>query len=589
MKHRPFLSLLCLSLLSGLPFAGLSGEPAALAPAEQAEQYAAEVAKTVVELQPFSQTRSQPVCGPDGRCGTATLIDLSPQIGVWYLLRLAWEGGEEHYYHLENAAPGRQLVALDAGFADGLLLESDGARHHCPLWSGPMLSEAASEATPYASLCGGRLYLHNAVRGRRSDLEAVVEFLRDHVWGGEEVVTLAKETLLRDQGREQAEIEGKEPPVLAPAHGGLPSQARLGADNVGREIGRGSLDIAVDAPAWSDLPLGAWTPARDVAGVYLSLMTPEAIAPQILQSRRDHANALDAKESSALVYLIAFDLNRYTLGFGLGTDHPQVGWSPRVPADQLDTTLPGPDGIADIKPLIATGMIPPSVAAQTVGSFAGGFKRYHGAFHYGDLSRQNHGSHYGFIQEGVVLSKLQPGLATLYMLDDGSVHMQTWSKEDNQLLARIRYARQNGVPVVEWDAATAQPVPGALVNNWGAGNWSGSAEKSLRTVRAAACMQQNPPHDYLIYAYFSNATPSAMARVLQAYDCRYAMQFDINAPILTYLALYPGGGREPAVQYLVQPMSEADRTTNGRPVPRFLGLPDNRDFFYVVRRGDETL
>jgi hypothetical protein len=65
------------------------------------------------------------------------------------------------------------------------------------------------------------------------------------------------------------------------------------------------------------------------------------------------------------------------------------------------------------------------------------------------------------------------------------------------------------------------------------------------------------------------------------------MQLDINAPILTYLAIYAGDGAEPGVQYLVRAMSEADQKVQGRSVPRFLGLPDNRDFFYLTRRRSE--
>jgi hypothetical protein len=38
------------------------------------------------------------------------------------------------------------------------------------------------------------------------------------------------------------------------------------------------------------------------------------------------------------------------------------------------------------------------------------------------------------------------------------------------------------------------------------------------------------------------------------------------------------------VQYLVQAMIEADQKAQDQPVPRFLGLPDNRDFFYLTRR-----
>ena len=103
-------------------------------------------------------------------------------------------------------------------------------------------------------------------------------------------------------------------------------------------------------------------------------------------------------------------------------------------------------------------------------------------------------------------------------------------------------------------------------------------------MRAGVCLQETQQTRYLVYAYFSNATPSAMARVFQAYGCHYAMQLDINAPILTYLAVYAGDNEAQPVEYLVQAMSEADRNLDGMPVPRFIGLPDSRDFFYLMRR-----
>jgi hypothetical protein len=31
-------------------------------------------------------------------------------------------------------------------------------------------------------------------------------------------------------------------------------------------------------------------------------------------------------------------------------------------------------------------------------------------------------------------------------------------------------------------------------------------------------------------------------------------------------------------------MAEVDKKAAGSPIPRFLGLPDDRDFFYLVRR-----
>lgn len=584
---RLFIGILLATCALGVQHLALSDNmgPGATAQ-EQAKQYAADVPKTIVELQQFRRTQEQPVVGPAGRHGTATLINLNPLINDWYLLVLDWGDGIKAYYHLQNAAPDTQEVTLDSGFHAGLMLSSGAERHSCDLWGGPTLDDATAKPIPYAPLCDARLYLHNAVRGRRSNLEEAVEFLRDHVWGGEKLVTIAKQTVLRNAGREQAALGGGTTEMLSEA-ASMPAPARLNSAFAETQVNRGSLGISVAAPDGAEFAVGQWTPTRDVKGAYLSLIAPEAIAPEILSSSRDRANTLDAKESSALVYLIAFDLHRFELGFGVGTDHPRVDWSARLPDAVRLKTLPGPDGIDSVRPLITTGMIPPEATARAVAAFTGGFKRFHGAFMYGDLAMRNHGSHYGFIQEGVVLSKLQPGLSTLYSLRDGSVHMHAWTEADNHQLAEVRYARQNGVPLVEWDPTAGEPIPGELVKRWGAGNWSGSEEESLRTVRAGVCLQRRPGAEYLIYAYFSNATPSAMARVFQAYSCHHAMQLDINAPILTYLAIYAGNGREPEVQYLVQAMSEADQKVRERTIPRFLGLPDNRDFFYLLRRGGE--
>jgi hypothetical protein len=129
------------------------------------------------------------------------------------------------------------------------------------------------------------------------------------------------------------------------------------------------------------------------------------------------------------------------------------------------------------------------------------------------------------------------------------------------------------------------------VRSWGLGNWSGALVirtdpqgtqtrgAELRSVRAGACLQRSAGHRFLVYAYFSAATPSAMARVFQAYGCDYAMLLDMNSPELTYAALV---GREGlAVEHLNQAMAESDP---GRGVYRFLNANDNRDFFAVLRR-----
>jgi hypothetical protein len=75
-----------------------------------------------------------------------------------------------------------------------------------------------------------------------------------------------------------------------------------------------------------------------------------------------------------------------------------------------------------------------------------------------------------------------------------------------------------------------------------------------------------------------------MARVFQAYGCREAMQLDINALEHTYLAIYTHRENRVLVQHLIRGMDVLDRSSRGQVVPRFLGFPDDRDFFYLMRR-----
>jgi len=319
------------------------------------------------------------------------------------------------------------------------------------------------------------------------------------------------------------------------------------------------------------------------SGCYTSVIQPKLIRSTILSSYAGSINHLDTIETSSLVYLVAFDLDCFNIGYAPGTENPRVGWSSRVPPSMRNLQMPGPDGIGSISPVIPAGLIRPDLGRATVATFTGGFKREHGAFRYGELSLRNHGSHYGFVENGVVFSKLQPGLATILILNNGAVVMKTWRESDSGLLAGIRHARQNGVPLIELDPASRTPMPGRLVRQWGQGNWSGSADEKLRTLPGGLALVESQRRHFLLYAVFSDATPSAMARVFQAYGTRYAMLLDMNALEHT-CAVYGRTGSEIAIDHLIKGMSQLDQVTSGHIVPRFLGYPDNRDFFYVMRR-----
>jgi hypothetical protein len=560
--------------------------PSAAQLTRQAAEYRAEKAKTILELQAFRSETTLPIEAPDGRVGAVTLTDLNPYANGWYLL--SFDGGtaaERRTYHLENPRPREGSIALVSADRQAARLAIGDRGAPCALeWAGrsPGALEAASRTgLPYAPLCEGRLYLRNPVAGRRTSLERVAEFLRDHVWGGEQVVAFVKDEFYRDAFLEEP-VPHRAPAQPAPdAH--APLTAAIAATSAGLAVVPEQLGIELAAPG-PDLVVGEWYPARDLDGVYLSVVTPATLDRSILPGSPVVVKPLDAVESRALVYLVAFDLARFELHFALGTDHPRVGWSERVPPAVHDASLPGPDGIGNPAPLVTNGMVSPAEVSRTVATVTGGFKREHGAFRYGRLSLENHGSHYGFIEQGVVFSKLQPGLATVRAMDDGRVELETWSAAGEARLPQIRSARQNGVPLIEFDRAQGRGVPGALVDNWGAGNWSGSAKGDLRTLRAGLCLQASEAGRFLVYGYFSDATPSAMARVFQAYRCQYALHLDMNALEHTYLALYVSRGRQRLVQHLIQGMDVLDQGTGKSYAPRFIGFPDNRDFFFLTRR-----
>ncbi len=545
--------------------------------------------KTIVDLQPFRETSQLRVKGKAGQEGTVTLVNLNPRINAWYLLELTWDGGAGGTsYHLENPNPGGRKVAVEQTYPAGIVIFEGGRRYPCEISWGERpnaLEKAKASAQVYSPLCDGRIYLRNAATGHRTTLEGATEFLREHVWGGENIIALGH-ILLGDVHREagKTQAEGK-------AAGGAPAQfndrplaAMIDERFASQALARGSLGIATEKAAPAGLSPGAWYPAEGNPGVFVSIVQPNLIDAALFKTYTGRVNALDGTEAGSLCYSVAFDLDRFVLGYALGTEHPQVGWSAHMLASMRDPKLPGPDGIGTISPLVATGLVSPQDAPRTVATFTGGFKRAHGAFKYGDLALRNYGTHYGFLEDGVVLSKLQPGLSTMFTLDDGTFAMKTWTEADNAVLARIRHARQNGVPLIEFDAGSKAGVPGALVNRWGPGNWSGSQDMKLRTMRSGAALARNGAKRFLIYSVFTAATPSAMARVFQAYRCEYAMLLDMNALEHTYFALYRRAGSKLMVEHLIQQMKAVDKSASGEVVPRFLGYPDNRDFFYITRR-----
>jgi len=561
--------------LAGLPSPG------------QIEDYRANRLKSVVELQQFRELTRQTV-GVAGRPAVASLIDLNPRFGTWYLLRLEPPDGPSATYHLENPSGAR--LRLDPAYRSGIVIERRGSdsneRFPCELWpagTATPLAAARSSRVAYAPLCGGQLFLRNPVEGHRTPKELVVDLLRDHVWQGEELTVLVRDLFYRDAYLATSSlVTAPVKPPGEPPSGPVPPRVSPAAFD--RLLVPVNLGIGLGGGAVGRVAVGRWYPAQDNPGIFVTTLRPDLVSPEVIEKQKGRVSALDPVESAALVYLVAFDLEQFDLGFRVGTDHPRVGWSDMVLPAVRDDALTGPDGIETIEPLVRTGMLSPTEASRVAATFTGGFKRAHGAFRVSDLAMIDHGSHYGFVENGVVLSKLQPKLATVVVFDDGRVDLRTWTRQDDALLPRIRYARQNGVAILERDADSQRTVPGSRVRDWGPGNWSGSADKQLRTLRAGLCLQESQGKQFLVYGYFSSATPSAMARVFQAGGCRYAMLLDMNALEHTYMAVYRTQGSRLLTQHLIDGMEVVDGSRDGQPLPRFVSIADNRDFFYLLRR-----
>ncbi len=519
--------------------------------------------------------------------GSATLINLNPNINAWYVFERLKPNGTTESYHLENAFPESQWLRLDD--ESGLVLVKDSGSIQCALWQpgvDSLLFYAQKAERPFVELCDGRVYLRNRVEGRRTRKEWVTDLLRDRVRYGEQITNFVKERFFRDRYRQTGQSHHQESRDEDSGEQNHPARLRCLTEAGSLTLTTPELNFTIAAESGGGIKPGRWYPIPGYSGIFLSGVTPKLVEEEPSWVQRGLISPLEDKELSALVYLVAFDLSMFDLGFALGTDHPRVGWSDRVPESSRDPQLPGPDGFSDVFPLVRTGKINPREVTKVAATFAGGFKRVHGAFKWGDMAQGNFGTHYGFVVNGVVFSTLQDGLATLVVYDDNRVDIKTWGKDDEASLPRVRYARQNGVPLLEPDTVSGDPRPGKFVRDWARGNWSGSESKQLRTLRAGVCIQETADTRFLIYAYFSAATPSTMARVFNACDCRYAMHLDMNAPEHTYLAIYRVEGSEFVVQRLIKEMAEVDPPVDGVELPRYIGYSDNRDFFYLLRKDD---
>jgi hypothetical protein len=542
---------------------------------------------TVVAIQPFQRTTS--VTLPDQ--SRLWLVDINPNVrGRYLLIRQRPGQSDQTLVDIENPVHEQVVTLADSG----LMVAQGEVKVACTFRTVDGRDLFGSMSQPFTPFCDSRLLVRSKQTGYRTTEEAAVSLLRGIGGGmGESLINFYKSTMGQDANLERAGTAQASPDQSdVPTAAELPRRAQINAKDANTVFPVHRMAVQVAKPASrTALRPGIWYPAASQPDVAVSMIAPRQIDSAIMQRNTNLVHSLDDVESDALVYLMAFDMSAYTIDYRVGTDHPGVEWSSRPSLSRGSSN--GPDGFDNVRPLARVGMVPPQDLSRLAAVFIGGFKRDHGAFRYGPLAQVNQGSHYGFVENGVVLSRLQPGLSTLIGRTDGSIELRTWTERDAATMDTVRFARQNGMPLVETDA-NGSIVPGSTVRNWGVGNWSGALVVSkdpggndqrsaqLRTLRGGVCMQTHAGRSWLIYGYFTAATPSAMVRVFQAYGCNYAMLLDMNAPALAYAALYANNGKSGLrAEYLNDSMWDAEP---GKGHYRFLSANDNRDFFAVLRR-----
>lgn len=517
--------------------------------------------QTQALAQPLALQESQIIEAPQEQ-GKIELINLNRYINKWFLLKN--RGSKPAIFHIENISTRHTLQLTPTGLA--LKEQKTGKIIACPLWKTPETSlwqqDFTAHKNPFRVMCDGLLYLRlkrNSTT-KLSLTEWATEILRKREFG-ENLINFFKPFIVSLKAEEAVVGSGNLVTSLLGQPLKLLGAALNKTQNQTVEKKNHHLGI-ITQDSDKKMLFGHWYPTDLYQDIFVSLMSPALIEQSIMDSYPQRVNTLATSEENKLVYLTAYDLSQYTVRYVHGTQYPGISAAAKAQDPNLEQ-------------LNLIGSIPPYHMQKAVSVFIGGYKMKHGTFKYGP----HQGKRYGYIENGVALSPLQADLATLYITNDDKIQISSWpaAKEKQDALRKtIVSARQNGVLIID----KGQPTP--YVNKWGHGNWSGDANGNLRTLRSAVCLQQFAGKQYLVFAAFTGATPSAMARVLQSYKCQTAMQLDMNAYMYLHNAIFKmnADNKNLTVQYLHKEMEYPKGTKH----PRFLLDNNNRDFFFVMKK-----
>ncbi|MDD9950561.1 MAG: hypothetical protein OXT67_03255 [Zetaproteobacteria bacterium] len=501
---------------------------------------------------------------------TYRLYQLNPFINRWFILEVNSPTHTQRF-HLENPTMSKSVQLHKAGL---LISKRFGISHTCVLWDkkGPnfISSKLKQHANPYYSICGNELFmrLHRSSETKLSMTEWSTSLLRKTSFG-ESIINIVKPIAVQlsaetiedeDTQRKNVQMDIlkkgahlRPPPIRRK----LQSAATLNPDSH-------SLGIE-PAQKSKDIYLGHWYPTKMYNDIYVSLFLPNMIPGALQDAQAKNLWPMLEKEDSSLVYAVAYDLSNYGVRYISGTTQPLTSNSIRK------------FGRANFlrKYVVRVGNVPPFDILDSVAVFIGGFKTRHSTIQQGP----HKGKTYGFVEGGVSLSPLQPGLATLHTNVDHQVNISAWPaslEQHQQMRKTTESARQNGVLILE------NGHPTTLVKSWRGGNWSADVHGMRQSLRSGVCTATNgSKRDFLIFFAFTLSTPSTMARVMQSYGCRNAMHLDMNALMYLHNAIYAVNEKsEIKIQYLHKEMLYPPKLKRHRYI-----LDNNlRDFFYVYRK-----
>ena len=499
------------------------------------------------------------------------LINLNPYINRWFVLEFV--GKKRYRIHLDNRDTNNHVFLSQTGIVLQKI-DNPTVSTNCHLWKSKkehLLTIRFNEfKNPYFPVCNGLIYLRlkRSSKTKLSLTEWTTEILRTTDFG-EDIINSVKPMLvsLKAESAEQELIEKEiAPSKAAMNHGPLAAKTHLQSNElplVSSEHNLGFTRKLSESPFY----YGHWYQTNMHKGIFTGLFIPNLIPDDIKKSYPKKVFPIIEDEKDKLIYLTAYDLSEFTLRYAVGTTEPPIN------------TNKGSYGrVASLRrSLVPIGSIPPYHLSNAVGVFVGGFKNRHSMILYGP----HKGKKYGYIEKGVELAPMSPGLATLSIDKRGHVKIDRWpSKLTDRIEARkeIVSARQNGVMLIHNDE------PGPLVNSWHHGNWSADAKGVRQSLRSGVCLQEHQGKTYLIFMAFTSVTPSTMVKVMQSFSCRYGMHLDMNAHMYLHNAIYEiNTDKSFKVEYLNKEMLYPP----GLKRHRFILDNNSRDFFYIMRKEND--